>query len=304
MVNLKKILLFLFLLFVLFIFGCENVDLSKVSDEDLERLSEQAIKCEKPYIRFGTSCCLDQNDNKICDRDEKIIEVVEIPSEEVVVSKCTLPAGIACTDFVVAKDGIAVLLRNGMGFNIDEVNVAITGCGTGGIGEDYGTYLPNGAKDTYAVSCDSPLTGSEFTGKIIITYRNTETALTHLVQGTLSSSSIEAGLTIEKFLPEKCILAPGLACVSHKIEPTTATLIISNGLGRTIELDSISVGNCGVDIDDGLITKSGEEKRVDIDGCYYGKSGDKFKDDIEIRYTDTTTGLTHTINGLIETRIE
>jgi len=36
-------------------------------------------------------------------------------------------------------------------------------------------------------------------------------------------------LSPEKFLPEKCLLAPGLACVSHKIEPTQITLIISHG---------------------------------------------------------------------------
>ena len=33
-------------------------------------------------------------------------------------------------------------------------------------------------------------------------------------------------LSPEKFLPEKCVLAPGLACVSHKVEPTQTTLII------------------------------------------------------------------------------
>ena len=51
-------------------------------------------------------------------------------------------------------------------------------------------------------------------------------------------------LSPEKFLPEKCLLAPGLACVSHKIEPTQITLIISNGLGRTITANSVEVGGC------------------------------------------------------------
>ena len=31
---------------------------------------QQKIICSKPYILIGSSCCLDRNDNKICDNDE------------------------------------------------------------------------------------------------------------------------------------------------------------------------------------------------------------------------------------------
>ena len=418
----KKCILGLILIsIILFLIGCENIDLSKVSDEDLERVSEQAIKCEKPYIRFGTSCCLDQNDNKICDRDEKVIEVVETPSKEVIVGKCTLPAGIACTDFLVTPEGIASVLQNGLGFDIDQVSVDISGCGSGVGGLDYGDYLANGNRDRYVISC--PLTGSEFNGDMIVNYRNTETDLTHRVQGTISAivdiyrtvemflpskCTLPAGIACtdflvgkdgvaivlrngagfdmdkisvsvsgcddesigvtyegrldngyedtyflscntglsgseftrelnvtytnvdttlvhrvqgtlsttiedksmeelgvpERFLPEKCTLPAGLACVSHKVEPTTATLIISNGLGKTISLDSVFVGNCGFEYAGGLVIKSGEEKRVDIEGCNYGNSGNKFEGEIELGYTDPATSLTYTIYGRIETTIE
>ena len=50
-------------------------------------------------------------------------------------------------------------------------------------------------------------------------------------------------LSPEKFLPEKCILQPGIACVSHKVEPAKVTLVISNGLGRTMIINSIVVGS-------------------------------------------------------------
>lgn len=48
----------------------------------------QQITCNKPYILVGTECCLDQNDNSICDSDEAIetieesVEVKENESEE------------------------------------------------------------------------------------------------------------------------------------------------------------------------------------------------------------------------------
>lgn len=69
--NINKSTIYSFLIILtIFIASCENVDVSKVSDKDLERISEKAVVCNKPYIRVGIECCLDQNDNKICDKDE------------------------------------------------------------------------------------------------------------------------------------------------------------------------------------------------------------------------------------------
>jgi hypothetical protein len=68
----KKIILMALLLFVLIIMGCDKIDLSKVSDKDLERISDKLIVCDKPYIRHADACCLDQNEDKICDDDQKL----------------------------------------------------------------------------------------------------------------------------------------------------------------------------------------------------------------------------------------
>lgn len=46
----------LLVLLVIFLFGCEQVI------------------CSEPYIRVGTDCCLDEDNNKICDKDETIEE--------------------------------------------------------------------------------------------------------------------------------------------------------------------------------------------------------------------------------------
>ena len=62
------------ILSTLFIAGCSGIDLSKVSDEDLERLSEKAVVCNSPYIRVGVQCCLDKNENNVCDSDEGTIQ--------------------------------------------------------------------------------------------------------------------------------------------------------------------------------------------------------------------------------------
>ena len=113
-------------------------------------------------------------------------------------------------------------------------------------------------------------------------------------------------LSPEKFLPEKCILAPGLACVSHKVTETGVTLIVSNGLGRTIIVNEVHVGDCSVT---GLTTsmQSGNESRFDLPTtgtCNNGDTRDAFKGDITFKYTEKTTGLTKTIYGNIATKVE
>ena len=109
-------------------------------------------------------------------------------------------------------------------------------------------------------------------------------------------------LSPEKFLPEKCILAPGLACVSHKVEPTQTVLILSNGLGRTIVVDSLRVGGCTGTFTDEMM--SGNDTQFTITGCNNGQSKDAFKGDVTLKYTEKQTGLTKTIYGNIAPKIE
>ena len=109
-------------------------------------------------------------------------------------------------------------------------------------------------------------------------------------------------LSPEKFLPEKCILAPGLACVSHKVEPTQTVLILSNGLGRTIVVDSLQVGGCTGTFTDEMM--SGNDTQFTITGCSNGQSKDAFKGDVTLKYTEKQTGLTKTVYGNIATKIE
>ena len=42
----------------------------------------QGVVCNKPYIRFADSCCLDQNENNICDNDENGVVVVKAKTDE------------------------------------------------------------------------------------------------------------------------------------------------------------------------------------------------------------------------------
>ena len=65
---------YILILCVLFLIsGCSQIDLGDSSNNDLERISSNNfVVCNSPYIRFATTCCLDENNNSICDKDESV----------------------------------------------------------------------------------------------------------------------------------------------------------------------------------------------------------------------------------------
>ncbi len=109
-------------------------------------------------------------------------------------------------------------------------------------------------------------------------------------------------LSPEKFLPEKCILSPGLACVQHKVTPTDSTLVISNGFGRTIKVTNLQVGSCTKAFDTTMV--SGIENSFVLTGCSNGISKEAFKGDITLTYVDTSYNITKTVHGNLATKVE
>jgi len=75
----KIIILILFVIGIIFVYGCDGIDLSKVESEDMERLAEAIISCESPYIRFESGCCLDSDNNGICDQEDINCKYTEVP---------------------------------------------------------------------------------------------------------------------------------------------------------------------------------------------------------------------------------
>jgi hypothetical protein len=97
----KEVILLGFIFLIIFITACDKIDVSKLSDEDLERINDKTIVCNKPYIRIGTECCSDRDSNAICDRNEIIqtqlseTEVVEAYFNNLVVK--SIDENIAAT---------------------------------------------------------------------------------------------------------------------------------------------------------------------------------------------------------------
>lgn len=110
-------------------------------------------------------------------------------------------------------------------------------------------------------------------------------------------------LSPEKFLPEKCILQPGIACVSHKVETSKITLVISNGMGRTMTVNSIAVGSCTGTFTTSM--QSGSQSNFELTtNCNNGAAKEAFKGDITLKYTEKDTNLTKTAFGNLNTKVE
>lgn len=98
-------------------------------------------------------------------------------------SKCTLPAGIACTDFRVdsAADSVTLALRNGLGFDIDPITIQVAGCT-----DPATTTLNNGEEKLFIATACGLTSGSKYSGSFNVSYTNKDTTLAHKIQGSIT----------------------------------------------------------------------------------------------------------------------
>ena len=97
-------------------------------------------------------------------------------------AKCTLPAGIACTDFKISPTAVDIVLRNGMGLDATGVIVSVSGCGD----SSPSVNLNNGQQLIFIAPTCTLTAGSKFSAEVNVSYTNFDTSLTHKVQGSLT----------------------------------------------------------------------------------------------------------------------
>lgn len=115
-----------------------------------------------------------------------------------------------------------------------------------------------------------------------------------VVLAAIAALSYFGVLNPSKFLPEKCLMETGFTCISSKVETTKVTLILSNGLGKTIDVNGISVINtqatCGTTFSPAVRIITGEQASLNWSGCSNGVVGESFKGNIEVDYTERNPG--------------
>ena len=102
-------------------------------------------------------------------------------------STCTLDPGLACVDFKVdgTDNEITLVIRNGMGEDLNPFNISIGGeCN--GSANIAGGGLIDGAKEIFVISCAKNLTGSKLKEDILINYAS-DSGITHKKTGSISA---------------------------------------------------------------------------------------------------------------------
>jgi len=113
-----KVFLGILLISLLFISGCGNggENLEDSTGNVVIDTPEETNKvvCNEPYILVGTSCCLDQNDNSICDNDESQSSPTGEPilSQSNTIEECHIGGRFECESYIINNDKITLKLKS------------------------------------------------------------------------------------------------------------------------------------------------------------------------------------------------
>ncbi len=87
----------------------------------------------------------------------------------------------------------------------------------------------------------------------------------------------------DRFLPEKCILPPGIACLGQTIKSDQITVTLQNGLGTDISNVRVSIDGCGQSAPQNAM-QNGAQSDFNIPCKQKLPSGEKFDAEIAVDY--------------------
>jgi hypothetical protein len=148
------------------------------TNEDAMKNTPSKVVCNTPYTQVGSSCCLDDNNNKICDNNEEYTKTVD-PSST---GFCAMTTPFGCEEYAIDANDIRLIIRNGAETTINILSVGISGCGSSNIQSS----VISGSTVDYSITCSQTLkSGIRFSGEITITYRMAEESLDKISKGTI-----------------------------------------------------------------------------------------------------------------------
>ena len=105
----------------------------------------------------------------------------------------------------------------------------------------------------------------------------------------------------DRFLPDTCIITPGITCLDFKATTDSLDVVVQNNLGQDITVTDVEVTSCSDTT--AIALKSGDKTTFAFASCSFGATGTKLKTDIAVTYRDQEL-LYHTKTGQIITRVE
>jgi hypothetical protein len=124
-----------------------------------------------------------------------------------------------------------------------------------------------------------------------------------VVLAAIAALSYFGILSPDRFLPNTCILPPGIACLDFNIESSRAILILQNNFGRDINLDAVEVfADTSCVYTDPILIENQAKAVVTITNCTNGLVDQRFDARLNINYTKVGL-LTHVMHGNILAKI-
>lgn len=111
-------------------------------------------------------------------------------------------------------------------------------------------------------------------------------------------------LSPDKFLPAKCTLQAGIACLDHKATANSLTLVLQNSLGFDITLSDIEAGKCTKPGSQGTLANGGKTNPIVLTCNGIAVGATKYNEEVNISYIVIDTAVAHKNRGQITTRIE
>ena len=107
-------------------------------------------------------------------------------------------------------------------------------------------------------------------------------------------------LSPDKFLPAKCTLQAGLACLDHKATANSLVLRVQNSLGYDITVDAVKARGCTALGSQGTLVNGAPATWT----LTCTNSGSKYNGQVNITYTNIDTSIQHTNVGSVTSKIE
>ena len=117
-------------------------------------------------------------------------------------------------------------------------------------------------------------------------------------------------LSPDRFLPKKCTLQAGIACLDFRVDNGGAgnvgrvQVVLQNSLGFDINSVVIRAGDCGDSSAAPILLSNGERSSPLIVACGAPLPGSKYNKQLNISYVVTDSGIAHTNLGQITAGIE
>ncbi|PIN70800.1 hypothetical protein COV93_00035 [Candidatus Woesearchaeota archaeon CG11_big_fil_rev_8_21_14_0_20_43_8] len=98
-----------------------------------------------------------------------------------------------------------------------------------------------------------------------------------------------------------CMFSYGMACQDFILKPDSASLYLTNSLGKDITVDMITLGKCNETF--GTTLLNGDSARFTLNSCVFGTVGEQVSGKLEVVYT-TGEGMLKYHRGDVRGKIE